>query len=475
MSTATTSAQMIDRPATASVLIVDDEDTTRSLCQDVVSDAGLRTRTASTTEQALEILDQSPVDIVITDLRVPQMGGLALLKRIRESYPQTSVMVLTQYGTIESAVEATKMGAADYITKPFHIPELRSKLDRMVRMFEVDNENRVLRETLRTRPGFAGLIGVSSKMQRVYKLIEKVCQHNYPVLILGESGTGKELVARSIHFSGVRRNKPFVPVDCSALPPNLIESELFGHVKGAFTGATHNRQGLLETAENGTLFLDEIGELPTDMQAKLLRAIQEKEIRPIGGSERLQLAARVIAATNRDLEAMVRQGTFRQDLYFRLNVVQIKLPPLRERKTDIPILISSFLEKQTGERGGREFTFTEAAMSQMLAYDWPGNVRELENTVERATALSSGPLLDVADLPTYVQYAMSHRVPPPDEIVPLEELEKRAILHAMQEASGDKLQAAKLLKIGKTTLYRKLKQYGAEGKRYAGDEPATPN
>jgi DNA-binding NtrC family response regulator len=474
MSTATTSAQMIDRPATATVLIVDDEDTTRSLCQDVVSDAGLRTRTASTTEQALEILDQSPVDIVITDLRVPHIGGLALLKKIRESYPQTSVMVLTQYGTIESAVEATKMGAADYITKPFHIPELRSKLDRMVRMFEVDNENRVLRETLRTRPGFAGLIGISSKMQRVYKLIEKVCQHNYPVLILGESGTGKELVARSIHFSGLRRNRPFVPVDCSALPPNLIESELFGHVKGAFTGATHNRQGLVETAENGTLFLDEIGELPTDMQAKLLRAIQEKEIRPIGGSERLQVAARVIAATNRDLESMVRLGTFRQDLYFRLNVVQIKLPPLRERKTDIPILISSFLEKQCSEREGREFTFTEAAMSQMLSYDWPGNVRELENTVERATALSSGPLLDVADLPTYVQYAMSHRAPPPDEIVPLEELEKRAILHAMQEASGDKLQAAKLLKIGKTTLYRKLKQYGAEGRRYV-DEPASSN
>jgi DNA-binding NtrC family response regulator len=475
MSTATTSAQMIDRPTTASVLIVDDEDTTRSLCRDVVSDAGLRTHTASTTERALEILDQSPVDIVITDLRVPHMGGLALLKRIRESYPQTSVMVLTQYGTIESAVEATKMGAADYITKPFHIPELRSKLDRMVRMFEVDNENRVLRETLRSRPGFAGLIGVSSKMQRVYKLIEKVSQHNYPVLILGESGTGKELVARSIHFSGTRRTQKFVPVDCSAIQPNLIESELFGHVKGAFTGATHSRQGLLETAGNGTVFLDEIGELPTDMQAKLLRAIQEKEIRPVGSSERMPVAARVIAATNRDLESMVRENKFRQDLFFRLNVVQVKLPPLRERKTDIPILINSFLEKASAERDGREFTFTEAAMSQMLAYDWPGNVRELENTVERATALGSGPLLDVPDLPTYVQYAMSHRVPTPDEIVPLEQLEKRAILHAMQEASGDKLQAAKLLKIGKTTLYRKLKQYGAEGKRYADDDSASAN
>src|SRR5580693_4505305 len=283
-----------ERPISATVLIVDDEDATRSLCHDVVTDSGLRTRTASTTEQALEILDQMPVDILITDLRVPQIGGLELLKRVRTSYPQTAVLVLTQYGTIESAVEATKMGAADYITKPFHIPELRSKLDRMVRMFEVDNENRVLRETLRSRPGFSGLIGVSAKMQKVYKLIEKVSQHAYPVLILGESGTGKELVARSIHFSGVRRNKPFVPVDCSALVPTLIEAELFGHVKGAFTGAAHGKQGLMESAGNGTLFLDEIGNLPVDLQAKLLRALQEKEVKPVGSTIRVPLSLRVI-------------------------------------------------------------------------------------------------------------------------------------------------------------------------------------
>jgi DNA-binding NtrC family response regulator len=464
MSTATSPAHLIERPATASVLIVDDEDSTRSLCRDVVADAGLRTRTASTTEQALEILDQAPVDIVITDLRVPLIGGLELIKRIREMYPQTAVMVLTQYGTIESAVEATRMGAADYVTKPFHIPELRSKLDRMVRTFEVDNENRVLRETLRSRPGFAGLIGVSAKMQKVYKLIEKVSQHAYPVLILGESGTGKELVARSIHFSGVRRNKPFVPVDCSALVPTLIEAELFGHVKGAFTGAAHTKQGLMESADTGTLFLDEIGELPTDLQAKLLRAIQEKEIRPVGATDRIPVASRVIAATNRDLETMIRQSTFRQDLYFRLNVVQIKLPALRERKTDIPILVNAFLEKRNVE-SGRAYQFTEAAMSQLLAYDWPGNVRELENAVERATALNSGPLLDLADLPSNVAYTMNHRPPMPDEIMPLEELERRAILHALHEASGDRMEAAKLLKIGKTTLYRKLKQYEAEASR----------
>jgi two-component system response regulator HydG len=298
----------------------------------------------------------------------------------------------------------------------------------------------------------------------VYKLIEKVSQHAYPVLILGESGTGKELVARSIHFSGVRRVKPFVPVDCSALVPTLIEAELFGHVKGAFTGAVHTKQGLMETAETGTLFLDEIGELPTDLQAKLLRAIQEKEIRPVGGTDRVAVASRVIAATNRDLEAMIQKGSFRQDLYFRLNVVQIKLPPLRERKTDIPILINAFLEKRSAE-SGRPYQFSEAAMAQILAYDWPGNVRELENAVERATALNSGPVLDLADLPSNVAYTMSHRVPTPDEIMPLEELEKRAILHALHEASGDKLEAAKLLKIGKTTLYRKLKQYDAQKNR----------
>ena len=239
-----------ERAMAATVLIVDDENITRELCRDIVVESGLRTRTASTTEQALEILEQYPVDIVITDLRVPEIGGLELLKRVRETHPQTPVIVLTQYGTIESAVEATRHGAADYVTKPFHIPELRTKLDRVVRSLELDQENRVLREQLRTRPGFAGLIGLSPKMQRVYRLIEKVSQHNYPVLILGESGTGKELVARSIHFSGTRSGRPFAPVDCSSFVPTLIESELFGYVKGAFTGANQTKRGLMEAAGN---------------------------------------------------------------------------------------------------------------------------------------------------------------------------------------------------------------------------------
>jgi len=450
-----------ERPTPVTVLIVDDENTTRTLCRDVVAESGMRTRLASTTEQALEILDQFPVDIVITDLKVPEMGGLELLKRVRQAYQRTAVMVLTQYGTIESAVEATRMGAADYVTKPFHIPELRTKLDRVVRSLELDQENRLLREQLRTRPGFGGLIGLSPKMQRVYRLIEKVSQHNYPVLVLGESGTGKELVARSIHFSGPRRSKPIVPVDCSALVPTLIESELFGYVKGAFTGAMHTRQGLMEVANSGTLFLDEIGDLPVDLQAKILRALQEKEIRPVGSTDRVPLTVRIIAATNRDLDAAVRQGNFRQDLYFRLNVVQIKLPPLRDRKGDIPLLVSSFLEKFSGP-DSEPRRVSEDAMARLMAYDWPGNVRELENAVERAVALGSGPILHVGDLPTNLQHSNGERLLHGDELLPLEELERRAILRALREAGGDKLAAARLLGIGKTTLYRKLKQYDAQ-------------
>ena len=416
---------------------------------------------ASNTEQAIDILEQSPVDIVITDVRVPELGGLELLKRVRETYPQTAVIVLTQYGTIEGAVEATRLGAVDYVTKPFHVPELRGKLDRVVRLLEVDQENRVLREQLRTRPGFAGLIGLSQKMQRVYRLIEKVSQHNYPVLILGESGTGKELVARSIHFSGQRRNRPFVPVDCSALVPTLVESELFGYIKGAFTGAMHTKQGLMEAAGNGTLFLDEIGDLPFDLQAKLLRALQEKEVRPVGSTERVSIEIRVIAATNRDLDAAVRQRQFRQDLFFRLNVVQIKIPPLRERKSDIPLLVNSFLEKFSDENGDTR-KITEDAMARLIAYDWPGNVRELENAIERAVALGSGTILHTGDLPTNLQHGTSERMPQNDELLPLDELERRAILRALREAGGDKLAAARLLGIGKTTLYRKLKLYESQ-------------
>jgi DNA-binding NtrC family response regulator len=446
------------RSATFSALIVDDEVTTRNLCRDVAADAGLQVYVASTTEEALEILDQYSIDIVVTDLQVPQLGGLELLKRTRANNAEIAIVVLTQYGTIATAIEATRLGATDFVTKPFHVEELRAKLDRLIHSIEVDQENRLLREELRSRPGFGGLIGMSPRMQRVYKLIQKVAQHTYPVLILGESGTGKELVARSIHFSGPRKNKPFAPVDCSSLVPTLIESELFGYVKGAFTGAQHSKQGLFESAGEGTLFLDEIGDLPIDLQAKLLRALQEREIKPVGSNERIGIRARVIAATNRDLESGIRTGGFRQDLYFRLNVVQIKLPPLRERKADIPLLVNTFLEKFS-DSARPIHTVAEDAMRRIMAYDWPGNIRELENAIERGVALGSGPILHVGDLPSNLQYSASERSPESDELVPLEILERRAIFRALQETSGDKLAAARLLGIGKTTLYRKLKQY----------------
>src|SRR6266478_727140 len=359
------------------------------------------------------------------------------------------------------AVAATRLGAVDYVTKPFRIEELRSRLERAARAVELQQENHLLREQLRTRPGFGGLIGVSERMQRVYKVIQKVSLHEYPVLILGESGTGKELVAKSVHFSGPRKERPFVPVDCSSLVPTLIESELFGYVKGAFTGALHGKQGLLEAANGGTLFLDEIGDMPVDMQAKLLRALQEREVKPVGSTERRHIDVRIIAATNRDLDLAIKAGTFRQDLYFRLNVVQIKLPALRERKSDIPLLVMSFLEKfSLAQQTSRDIS--EDAMRQLIAYDWPGNVRELENAIERAVALGSGPLVHVGDLPSNLQYPKTERLPEANELVPLEELERRAILRTLRETAGDKLAAARILGIGKTTLYRKLKQYHVE-------------
>ena len=440
------------------LLVVDDEQHVRQLCADVAAQSGMKVTTVATAEEALNVLENSAVDILMTDLKLPESSGLDLLQQIHDTHREVAVIVLTQYGTIDSAVTATRLGAVDYVTKPFRVEELRSRLERVAHAVELQQENRLLREQLRTRPGFGGLIGVSPKMQCVYKMTEKVSQHEYPVLILGESGTGKEMVARSVHFSGPRKDRPFAPVDCSSLVPTLIESELFGYVKGAFTGAVQAKQGLLEAAHGGTLFLDEIGDMPVDLQAKLLRALQEREVKPVGSTERRHINVRIIAATNRDLEAAIRTGAFRQDLYFRLNVVQMKLPALRDRKSDIPLLVTSFLEKFSGIHGSTR-TISDDAMRRLIAYDWPGNVRELENAIERAVALGSGPMVDMCDLPSNLHYSTSERVPGVNEILPLEELERRAILKTLRDTAGDKLAAARMLGIGKTTLYRKLKQY----------------
>ncbi|MDA2912963.1 sigma-54 dependent transcriptional regulator [Acidobacteriia bacterium AH_259_A11_L15] len=446
------------------VLVADDDPAVCNICREVAGSLGLRVRLAGSTEEALEKMEQQRVDLVLADLRMPSAGGMELLDRLKQTHPQVEVILMTGYGSVETAVEAIKKGAYDYLAKPFHLDDLRAKLQHAVNALELTHENVILREQARGRPGFGGLVGTSPKMQRLYKLTLKVSQSRHPVLIVGESGTGKELVARSIHFLGPLKEKPFVPVDCAGLVPTLIESELFGYVKGAFTGAMRAKQGLVEMARGGTLFLDEIAELPPDLQGKLLRALQEKEIKPVGGTQRVPIVVRVVAATNRDLDQAMQEGRFRKDLYYRLNVVTLKLAPLREHRSDIPLLVNYFLERYN-DTHRRVRSVSEEAMARLMSYDWPGNVRELENVIERAIALGSGPVLHTVDLPSNLQTPAAPAaaaLPGREGILPLRELEKRAILQAVQELGGDKLLAARLLGIGKTTLYRKLKEYELE-------------
>jgi two-component system response regulator HydG len=444
-----------------SLMVVDEERTVREACAEAARAQGFHVLMADSPEQAYRLLDAQSVDVVLLDLKSPGAGGLEALQRIRQRRPDAEVIAVTGYATVQSAVQAMKYGAYDYVTKPFGMEELRLLLERVTAHLKLKSENRVLRERIRSRQGFAGIVGNSPEMEKLYRMIAKAAHSSHPVLILGESGTGKELVARSIHFSGPYRDKPFIPVDCGSLVPTLIESELFGYVKGAFTGAAQSKDGLLTMAEGGTVLLDEIGELPVDLQAKLLRAIQEKEIRPVGSIKRIPINVRILAATNRDLEQAVQQGNFRRDLYFRLNVLSLRIPPLRERRQDIPSLIGHFLEKLARD-SGIEKTLSPDAMKAMFAYDWPGNVRELENCLERACAMTTGSEINIADLPSGLT-GNGHAVTTMTgscKIVPIYELEKRTILDTLAQLSGDKLLAARLLGIGKTTLYRKLKEYG---------------
>ena len=442
------------------VLVVDDEETARTYCADVLSELGFEAQGAESAKQALEMLESGQFDIVLADVRMPGISGLDLLKTIRETYPDIDVVMMTGYGTVASAVQAMKQGAYDYLTKPLKVEDLQHVFQRLVEKQALAAENRLLREQVKTRQGFANLIGTSPKMQKVYRLILKVAPKRHPVLIVGESGTGKELVARAIHTYSPWHMKPFVPVDCGALTPTLIESELFGHVRGAFTGATQSRVGLLAAAQGGTVFLDEVAELPVDLQAKMLRALQEREIKPIGSNERTRLDARVIAATNQDLQTAVRRGDFRKELYFRLDVVSIKIPPLRERKSDIPALVHYFLERYGGGES-RVAGISYEAMTRLMSYDWPGNVREVENCVQRALALGSGSVIQMKDLPSNLLHYVKDGTQ--DQETPtLKQLERRAILQALEATHGDRLRAAKQLGIGKTTIYRKIKEYGLE-------------
>jgi DNA-binding NtrC family response regulator len=465
------------------VLVVDDDDGVRTACCDVVAGMGFVALSADSVPTAREVLKRGAVDLLLLDLKLPGGGGLLLLEEVKSRYPETVVVVMTAFATVPSAVEAMRIGAGDYLTKPFPLEDLTQVLERAGQRQHFDQESRRLRERLRTQQGMGNLIGRSPEMEKVYRILSKVACSAHPVLILGESGTGKELVARSIHMNGPNAARPFIPVDCGSLVPTLIESELFGYVKGAFTGANKAREGLLAAAEGGTVFLDEIGELPLDLQAKLLRALQEKEVRPVGANHAVPFSARVLTATNRDLLAMVASGRFRKDLYFRLNVVNLKLPPLRERRSDIAVLAAHFLARIDLE-SGTSHSFSEDSLRLMTEYDWPGNVRELEHAIERACALSSGPVLHMADLPSQLQDFRMHRreeaisaamqseadagvaphraaaANPAEGIVSIAAMEKQAILGTIRQLKGDKLMAARLLGIGKTTLYRKLKEYG---------------
>ena len=465
-----------DRSGMLHLLVVDDETSIRTAAAEIAHNHGFAVHTASSTAEARAALEAHMADLVLLDLKLPGGGGLTLLEEIRTLYPETVVIVMTAYATVASAVEAMRSGASEYLTKPFTLDELGEVLERGAERRHFDLESRRLREKLRTPDGFGTLIGRSPEMERMYRILSKVANTTHPVLILGESGTGKEMVARTIHYNGPHASQPFIPVDCGSLVPTLIESELFGYVKGAFTGANRSKDGLLATAEDGTVFLDEIGELPLDLQSKLLRALQEKEIRPVGSTQRVPIRARILAATNRDLPTMVEQGRFRKDLYFRLNVVNVKLPPLRDRRSDIPILAAHFLDRLCRENH-RAYTLSDDVLRIMNTYDWPGNVRELENMIERACALSSGPLLHLGDLPTQLQEhraqtqrltqaaqeaqeAEMDRAASDPGVLTIAEMEKQAILNTIRQLNGDKLTAAKLLGIGKTTLYRKLKEYG---------------
>jgi DNA-binding NtrC family response regulator len=460
--------QLAEPAARLHLLVVDSDSAVRSACAEIAASLGYAVESTGDLELARDLMLGRAADILLVNLPPGGNLGLELISEVKFLYPRTSVIAMTASGSVNAAVEAMRCGASDYLTKPFAVDELSTVLDRAAANHTSDLASRQLRERLRLSQGLGSIIGRSGEMEKLYRILSKVAQSTHPVLVLGESGTGKELVARTIHAYGPNSQKPFLPVDCGSLVPTLIESELFGYVKGAFTGASRAKDGLLVSAESGTVFLDEIGELSLDLQAKLLRALQEREVRPVGATHRVPIKARIVAATNRDLAQMVEKGTFRKDLFYRLNVVNLRLPPLRDRREDIPLLAASFLDRMSRERGTK-FTLSDEALRAMMLHDWPGNVRELEHAVERACALSSGPVLELGDLPTQLQQqgliALRAEAGPgaaPQEaggVSTLAELERQAILNAIRALNGDKLKAARLLGIGKTTLYRKLKEY----------------
>ncbi|MCA9670864.1 MAG: sigma-54-dependent Fis family transcriptional regulator [Myxococcales bacterium] len=455
----------------ARLLVVDDERGVRALCSDVLRRAGYEVETADSAEQALARAQAFDPDLVLTDINMPKMDGIELCKRLRERNPDQIVVLITGYPSIENAVAGMKEGAVDYVTKPFTPDEMRLVVSRALAERDLRDENEQLRRDLRGKHGFETILGSSAALRRVSETARKVARSDTTVLIQGESGTGKELFARAIHVHSDRAARPFVAVNCGSLVGTLLESELFGHVKGAFTGAHANKVGLVSAADRGTLLLDEIGELSPEMQPKLLRLLQEGEVKPVGGVETHSVDVRVIAATNRDLKAEVDAGRFREDLYYRLNVITLDLPPLRERPDDIPLLVAQFLERCAIKARKQIDGITDAGLDYLAQQSWPGNVRELQNVVERAVILASGAVIDVGDLNgdpgTTLAAAPAARVPSAApylfENLPLDEVERRHIEHVMRKVGGQKSKAADILGINRTTLWKKLRRYEEDG------------
>jgi two-component system response regulator HydG len=447
------------------ILVVDDD---ASMCDMLVSDLGdlgFEVSARTTTGAALETLASGEFDAVVTDLNMPGMNGLELCQRIVASEPDVPVIVITAFGSIETAVAAIRGGAYDFVTKPLEVDTLALALERAIQHRSLRDEVRRLRRAVEEARQFGALLGTSPAMRRVYELLDRIADSNASVLITGETGTGKELVARALHDRGPRKAGPFVGVNCATLPEPLLESELFGHVRGAFTDAHAARKGLFLQASGGTLLLDEIGELPFGLQAKLLRALQARTVRPVGGNDEVPFDVRLISSTNRDLESAVEENRFREDLYFRINVISVEMPPLRARGGDVLLLAQHFIDRYAAQAGKRVTGISPEAAERLLAYVWPGNVRELENCIERAIALARQETIRVEDLPEKIRrFERSHVLVTSDdasELVPLEVVERRYILRVMEAVGGNKTIAARVLGVGRKTLYRKLEQYKA--------------
>jgi len=459
------------------ILVVDDDESLRWVTQAQLQQSGFDVTAAADGNAALETIRQVPPDLVITDLKMPGMSGIELLRKIREDYPEIIVIVVTAFGTVENAVEAMKAGAYDYITKPVNMDELRLIVDRGLEHLDLQEEVRLLRSSLDQKYGFENILGRSKSLLYVLDMASRAAQATSTVLIRGETGTGKELLAKAIHFNSRRKDRPFVTINCGAIPKDLLESELFGHVKGSFTGALGNKRGKVELADGGTLFLDEIGELPLELQVKLLRLIQQGEVEKLGVVGITKIDVRIIAATHRNLQAMVEDGAFREDLYYRLAVIPLELPPLRERSDDIPELVQHFFVKAKEQQGRSELALPPRLLSYFSGYTWPGNVRELENIIERIVVLTRGDEISLNDLPDFLRRerpvveALHLDLPP--QGISLEAVEKELIIRALEKFHGNQTHAAQYLDLSRKTLIYRMEKFGLRKESEGSVEPET--